>query len=92
MKIAYQKVTPTRELSWYIKWSANVFCLAGMVLISAGGQYPLLQMIISLIGLAGWAFVAIIWHDRALLVVNAMAIFIYLTGVVKFLITNGVAI
>ena len=89
MKIAYKKVTPVKELSWYIKWSANIFCLAGMVLISAGGQYPLLQMIISLIGVAGWGIVAILWHDRALIVVNAMAVFIYLTGVVKFLMKGG---
>jgi len=47
-------------------------------------------MIISLIGVAGWALVAIIWHDRALIVVNAMAIFIYLTGVVKFLMKGGI--
>ena len=89
MKIAYKKVTPVKELSWYIKWSANIFCLAGMVLISAGGQYPLLQMIIALIGVAGWGIVAILWHDRALIMVNAVAVFIYLSGIVKFIITNG---
>jgi|TARA_R110000824_G_scaffold131829_1_gene294101 hypothetical protein len=90
MKIAYRKVTPVRELSWYIKWSSSVLILIGMVLISAGGTYPLLQMIISLIGVAGWGIVGILWHDRALIVVNAMAVFIYLTGVVKFLMKGAV--
>ena len=88
MKIAYKKVTPVLELSWYIKWSSSVFCLIGMVLISAG-VYPLLQMIISLIGLAGWGIVGILWHDRALIMVNAVAVFIYTSGIVKFIITNG---
>tara|TARA_B100000470_G_C19708982_1_gene354548 strand:+ start:462 stop:737 length:276 start_codon:yes stop_codon:yes gene_type:complete len=88
MKIAYQKVTPVKELSWYIKWSSSLFCLLGMVLISAG-VYPLLQMIISLVGLAGWGIVGILWHDRALIMVNAVAVFIYLSGIVKFIITNG---
>ena len=91
MKIAYKKVTPVLELSWYIKWSSSIFCLFGMVLISAG-VYPLLQMIISLIGLAGWGIVGILWHDRALIMVNAVAVFIYTSGIVKFLITNGVVI
>ena len=59
-----------------------------MVLISAG-VYPLLQMIISLIGLAGWGIVGLLWHDRALIMVNAVAVFIYLSGIVKFIITNG---
>ena len=91
MKIAYKKVTPVQELSWYIKWSSSIFCLFGMVLISAG-VYPLLQMIISLIGLAGWGIVGILWHDRALIMVNVVAVFIYTSGIVKFLITNGVVI
>jgi hypothetical protein len=89
MKIAYKKVTPVKELSWYIKWGSSILILCGMVLISAGGTYPLLQMIISLIGVAGWGIVGILWHDRALIVVNAMAVFIYLTGVVKFLMKGG---
>jgi hypothetical protein len=91
MKIAYKKVTPVLELSWYIKWSSSIFCLFGMVLISAG-VYPLLQMIISLIGLAGWGIVGILWHDRALIMVNVVAVFIYTSGIVKFLITNGAVI
>ena len=91
MKIAYKKVTPVLELSWYIKWSSSIFCLPGMVLISAG-VYPLLQMIISLIGLAGWGIVGILWHDRALIMVNVVAVFIYTSGIVKFLITNGAVI
>jgi hypothetical protein len=90
MKIAYKKVTPVKELSWYIKWGSSVLILFGMVLISAGGTYPLLQMIISLIGVAGWGIVGILWHDRALIVVNAMAVFIYLTGVVKFLMKGAI--
>ena len=91
MKIAYKKVTPVRELSWYIKWCSNVFCLTGMVLITAG-VYPFLQMIVSLIGLTGWGIVGVLWHDRALIMVNIVAIFIYTTGIIKFLITNGVPI
>lgn len=91
MKIAYKKVTPVLELSWYIKWSSSILCLFGMVLISAG-VYPLLQMIISLIGLAGWGIVGILWHDRALIMVNVVAVFIYTSGIVKFLITNGAVI
>ena len=79
----FKKITPQYELTWYIKWSASIFLLIGMALISAGGFQPL-QMIVSLIGVAGWLAVGMLWHDRALIFINGIAIFIYASGILKF--------
>jgi hypothetical protein len=79
----FKKITPQYELTWYIKWSASIFLLIGMALISAGGFQPL-QMIVSLIGVAGWLAVGMLWHDRALIFINGIAVFIYSSGILKF--------
>jgi len=79
----FKKITPRYELTWYIKWISSIFILCGMALISAGG-YPLLQLSISLIGVIGWGVVGMLWHDRALIFLNAVAMSIFLTGIVNW--------
>ena len=36
------------------------------------------------IGLSGWLLVGYWWHDRALIVINSVGIFINITGILKF--------
>jgi len=38
---------------------------------------------ISLVGVTGWLIVGMMWHDRALIFINGIAIFIYSTGIMK---------
>jgi hypothetical protein len=38
---------------------------------------------ISLVGVVGWLIVGMMWHDRALIFINGIAIFIYSTGILK---------
>ena len=85
----FKKITPRFEITWYLKWLSSIFILCGMALISAG-IYPLLQLCISLIGVIGWGVVGMLWHDRALIFINSVAVFIYTTGILKFLITSEV--
>ena len=85
----FKKITPRFDITWYLKWLSSIFILCGMALISAGG-YPLLQLSLSLIGVIGWGVVGMIWQDRALIFINSIAVFIYTTGILKFLITSEV--
>jgi len=82
-KLAIKKVTPRYDLSWYIKWTASIFLLIGMALVGIGGYEPW-NMLISLIGVAGWMVVGMLWHDRALIILNGIAIFIWASGILKF--------
>ena len=66
------KQTPTHTKDWYIKWAASVVLLLGM-LLTANNIYPL-NLVFHVIGLSGWFTVALIWNDRALIVINAVSI------------------
>ena len=37
-----------------------------------------------LVGVTGWFVVGYMWHDRAMMVVNAVAIFIFLVGILTW--------
>ena len=71
----FKKVTPKGDLSWYIKWVSSVFIIIGMALTSAN-IFPV-NIIVHGIGVTGWLIVGMLWHDRALIFLNAVAIFVY---------------
>ena len=75
------KVTPKHDLSWYIKWTASYILLIGMALTSLNIQ-PY-NLYFHLVGVTGWFIVGMLWHDRALVFINAVGIFIFLTGILK---------
>ena len=79
-KRIYKSATPKQTVDWYIKWVASLILLAAMVVRSAGVS-NLLDTVLSFIGCLGWLFVAFIWKDRALIILNAVACFILLTGI-----------
>ena len=77
----FKKVTPRYDLSWYIKWFSSVCLIIAMILTSANvhpwNLYP------AIVGMTGWLIVGLLWHDRALIVLNAISVAIYLTGIVN---------
>ena len=77
--------TPKQTKDWYIKWSASVLLLTAMVL-RATGDYPFTDMCLSLIGCVGWLIVAMLWKDRSLIILNAIASFILITGITNTLV------
>jgi len=77
----YKKITPKGDLSWYIKWISSVFIIAGMALTSAN-IFPI-NIIVHGVGVTGWLIVGMLWHDRALIFLNAVAIFVYASGLLN---------
>ena len=77
--------TPKQTKDWYIKWTASVLLLTAMVL-RATGDYPFTDMCLSLVGCIGWLVVAMLWKDRALIILNAIASFILMTGILNSLV------
>ena len=76
------KQTPIHTFDWYIKWIASVILVGGVILTS-NNIYPL-NLIVHAIGMFGWFIVAIIWNDRALLVINAVSLSLLLNGLVSY--------
>ena len=77
----FKKITPKGDLSWYIKWVSSMFIIVGMALTSAN-IFPF-NIVIHGIGVTGWLIVGMLWHDRALIFLNGVAIFVYATGLLN---------
>ena len=77
--------TPKLTKDWYVKWASSAIILLAMSLRSTGG-FPFADMVLSFIGCAGWISIGIMWKDKAILVLNVVACFILLTGIINNLI------
>ena len=77
----FKKVTPKGDLSWYLKWASSVFIIIAMALTSVN-LYPI-NIVFHLIGVTGWLVVGMLWHDRALIFLNGVAIFVFATGLLN---------
>ena len=75
--------TPLHTIDWYVKWFATVMILCAVVCRSA--QLPLFDFIFSIIGTLGWTYVGLVWHDRALMMLNVVVAVILTIGVVEYL-------
>jgi len=77
-----KKITPRGDMSWYIKWFSSFIILTGMVLTSANVM-PY-NLFFHLVGVMGWGIVGMLWHDRALIFINGVATFIFLSGIIGY--------
>ena len=77
----YKKVTPRGDLSWYIKWASSVILIFAMLFTSAN-MFPI-NLYIANIGFVGWLIVGMLWHDRSLIVLNAVSLAIYSLGILN---------
>ena len=78
-----QKQSKEFTLDWWIKWVSSIFLIIGMVLTS-NNIFPA-NLFISTIGIAGWIIVGMLWRDRSIMILNAIAFSIYFNGIVKYL-------
>ena len=78
----FKKVTPKYDLSWYIKWTGSLFLIVAMMMTSAN-IFPM-NLYVALVGMVAWLFVGILWHDRALIVLNSISLAIYTLGIFNY--------
>ena len=71
-----KSATPKQDLSWYIKWIASLFILTSMSMRGIDGL-QLFDLILSLIGVAGWMWVGFLCKDRALILLNGVGIILF---------------
>ena len=81
-EIPSKTVTPLYTKDWYIKWASSLILIAGM-LATANNIYPI-NLYFHLVGLAGWFVVAMIWNDRALIIINAIGLAIFANGLLQY--------
>jgi len=88
-----EKVTPLRvdpddgrhDITWYVKWFATVIMIFAVSFRAVEEAPKIIDQSLTLVGLIGWFFVAYRWHDRALMLVNAVAIPIMIMAVLRWL-------
>ena len=78
----FKSATPKYTLDWYVKWFATFMIIAAVICRSSG--FHLMDLVFSIIGTIGWTFVAIAWHDRALIVLNAVISVILAIGLLEY--------
>ena len=70
--------------TWWVKWIASVILVFAMI-ATTNDLYPW-NMYLQFIGVAGWLWVAIVWNDRALIIINAVACAIFINGMVMYVV------
>ena len=69
-------------IDWYIKWFASIVLIIGAA-TTAMDMYPY-NMYLQFAGVFGWFIVGMLWHDRALIVLNSISLAIYTLGIVNY--------
>ncbi len=77
------KVTPYKDITWYVKWTASFFILTAIV-IRAADYSHLMDMVLGVIGMGLWAWVGFMWHDRSIIVLNAISAAILAVGILEY--------
>jgi len=77
-----KKITPRYDLSWYIKWFSSITLIIAMM-FTAVEMFPI-NLFIANIGFIGWLVVGMLWHDRALIVLNSISLAIYTLGIFNY--------
>ena len=77
----FKSATPKYTTDWYVKWIASIFLLSAMSMRGVEGL-QLYDLILSIVGLLGWLVVALIWEDRALIVINSFGLLLLLKNLI----------
>lgn len=83
-KRIFKSATPKHTPDWYIKWVASVFVLAAMSIRGVDG-YAFYDVCLSMIGISLWLVVSVLWHDRALIILNAVGLAFLFTNFFRLL-------
>ena len=73
-----------KNMIGFTKWVSSLVIIAGMAL-TASNIYPL-NMYMHVVGITRWLVVAFAWHDRSLIMLNAVAALIFTSGIIANLI------
>ena len=81
-KRIFKSATPKHTADWYVKWVASVFVLAAMSIRGVEGM-QFYDVSLSLVGISLWLVVSILWHDRALIILNAVGLAFLITNFIR---------
>ena len=74
-KRIFKSATPKGDISWYVKWASSFFIICAMSLRGIKDM-QFIDLVLSIFGVAGWLWVGMLWKDRALIILNAVGLFL----------------
>ena len=78
----FKKITPKYDVSWYIKWISSILLTVAVCFRAADANH-MFDLYFSFAGTLGWLWVGILWHDRALMVLNTSLAMVLMIGILK---------
>ena len=69
-----------------VKWTSSVLIIISMILTASGDYHPW-NLYIAVPATIGWVIVSFCWKDKSLILMNTIALTIYMLGITKYL--NG---
>jgi hypothetical protein len=71
------------DFDWYLKWTASLIIIVSLVFRAAGPEWRSYDLGFGVVGIALWVWVSVIWRDRALIMLNAVSLFILATAILQ---------
>ena len=65
-----------------IKWISSVLIIISMILTASGDYHPY-NLYLAVPATIGWIVVSFCWKDKSLILMNTIALTIYLLGITK---------
>ena len=67
------RLTDKKDAAWFIKWISSFIVITAMSLRGIEGM-QIYDLTLSIVGVAGWLCVGMLWKDRALIILNAVGL------------------
>jgi hypothetical protein len=80
----FKSATPKYTRDWYVKWIASVFVLVAMSFRGVAG-YEIYDLVLSIVGIALWLWVSVIWNDRALIILNGAGLLLLARNFIEYI-------
>lgn len=82
MEAAMQHIgTQKEQIAFILKWVASIIQILGYT--ATAFQVTPLNMYLFLVGITGWLVVGLLWNDKAIILIHAVALSAMLFGLVS---------
>lgn len=79
-------LTDKKDTAWFIKWISSLIVVTAMSLRGIEGM-QIYDLTLSIVGVAGWLWVGMLWKDRALIILNAVGlVFLFRNLLIEYII------
>ena len=80
------RLTDKKDAAWFIKWISSFIVITAMSLRGIEGM-QIYDLTLSIVGVAGWLWVGMLWKDRALIILNAVGlVFLFRNLLIEYII------